>query len=264
MENVLTQSKEILEYEGILSKENFEKCTNNWAKEEVLLLARHFHKFSGSKRQFKRVHSFTAGRSGVDILNAVQPYGIDTFRIYMALDGESRDHFTFIPIIYLKLKDGLEITFPLAPKGNDELDPGIQQQNINDGGQIVPGIFKEMITQNWNVFDVNLIDDLFVAVNENTRARLRVDFYEISGDLLDTINNSILGNIDHFTLYPGVDMNKFQSKNLISFTPTIGIVPKKKKTSEIISRHSIIEIPKGDRGEVFMEYLRPCPPTCSQ
>ncbi|WP_299243753.1 hypothetical protein [uncultured Aquimarina sp.] len=262
MENVLTQSKEILEYEGILSKEFFESYINNWATEEVLLLARHFHKLNDTKTQFERVDRFTAGPSGVDILNAVKPYGIEIFRIYMSLDGESKDDFTFIPIIYLLLKDGLEIAFPLIPKGRDKLNPGVIEETVNSGGQIVPGIFKQMITQNWDVFDVNLIDDLFVAVDSDTRGRLRVDFYEINGDLLTFINDSILGNIEDFTLYPGVDMNKFQNRNLISFTPTIGIVPKETVITDIISRHSIIEIPKGEGGEIFMEYLRPCPPTC--
>ncbi|WP_299221678.1 hypothetical protein [uncultured Aquimarina sp.] len=262
MENVLTQSKEILEYEGIISPELFEEYTNNWMEEEVLLLARHFHKLNHTKGQFKRVDSFIAGQLGVDILNAVKPFGIEVFRIYMSLDGESKDEFTFIPIIYLLLKDGLEITFPLIPKGRDELVPGTTEQTVNSGGQIVPGIFKEMITQNWDIFDVNLIDDLFVAVDSDTRGRLRVDFYEISGDLLTFINDKILGNIKDFTLYPGVDMNKFQNKNLISFTPTIGIVPQETIMTEIMSRHSVIEIPKEDSGEIFMEYLRPCPPTC--
>jgi hypothetical protein len=70
-----------------------------------------------------------------------------------------------------------------------------------------------------------------------------------------------LTKITGITFYSGIDLNKFPDKYQISFTPVLGFqheVPSD-ETDYGFGLQSILEFTKG---EVFIEYSSPCPPTC--
>ena len=122
------------------------------------------------------------------------------------------------------------------------------------GSQYVPGIFKDMIHKNWEEVEMSLVDDLFTS-KPRRRPMERVLFYIVTPGLI----NPFLGNIGALKFYPGLDQNKFQYKDMVSFTPVIGITP-----STPIKNAFLTDALRGPGGEVYIEYSRPCPPTCAQ
>ncbi|MHA7056739.1 hypothetical protein ACWGOQ_0005930 [Aquimarina sp. M1] len=248
----------------LLSKEQSDSITR-WQEEEVLLLARHFQRLNSSKktstRHYSRTNCFEMNTDDIKTLNTLKD--IKSIRIYMSLEDEDKHKFTFHPIINIKYGSAdNEVWFTLeATYQKPKVPIHPTNGNVNDGGgTIVPGIFKDMILANWNSIEDNVIDDLFVAKDEVTRALTRVNFFNVSSDrVLELFNTTLQDNISRFIMYPGVDMNKFQHRNMISFTPVIGIVPEKQVLTEVISRHGVVEF---DNEEIFVEYLTPCPPTC--
>lgn len=244
-----------------------------WQQEEVLLLARHFQRLNETKGKpfsghYTRANYFQMTPEDVTKLNNlknVEGKTIKRIKTHMALKIEDKKSFTFVPIIEVDLVDTLKnFFFSLVPKYKEPAQP-IQNGtdgNLETGGVLVPGIFKDMILNNWNNLEDNLVDDLFVAVDTKTRQRERVNYYLINNtDIINLINDSLLGKIKEFILYPGVDMNKFHKRDMISFTPVIGILPEDKIKIEIISRHGVAEFTDN---EVLIEYSRPCPPTCTE
>jgi len=111
---------------------------------------------------------------------------------------------------------------------------------------------------------MHLIDDLFHCNGSN--ARVRVLHYSIGNEketdkkIMQYINE-ILGSIIGITLYPGVDMNKFSKKDMISFTPTLGFNTKGIKENSM-GLKGVLETMSGP-DETLVEYLTPCPPTCT-
>ncbi|MFD2563399.1 hypothetical protein [Aquimarina rubra] len=252
--------EQALEQKQLITKEQSDSITR-WQEEEVLLLARHFQRLNidnkTSTSHYSRTNFFEMNTDDIKTLNTLKD--IKSIRIYMSLEDEDKNKFTFHPIINIKYGSaGNEVWFTLEAKYQKPKVP--IAANVNDGGTIVPGIFKEMILANWNSVEDNLIDDLFVAKDERTRALTRVNFFNVSSDMvLELFNTTLQDNISRFIMYPGVDMNKFQHRNMISFTPVIGIVPDTKVLTEVISRHGLVEF---DNEEIFIEYSKPCPPTC--
>ncbi|AXT57128.1 hypothetical protein D1815_15750 [Aquimarina sp. AD1] len=255
----------------LMTLEQAEKI-ERWQQEEVLLLARHFQRLNETKGRpfsgyYTRANYFQMDAVDVAILNSLKDDGktIQRIKTHMALEVEDKKNFTFVPIIEVDLEDTINnLFFTLIPKYKEPVEP-IQNGTIGDldtGGVLVPGIFKEMILTNWNNLEDNLIDDLFVAVDTKTRQRERVNYYLIDNiDIIDLINDSLLGEIEEFILYPGVDMNKFHKRDMISFTPVIGITPVGEVITEILSRHALLEFTDE---EIFIEYSSPCPPTCPE
>ncbi|MBW1298958.1 hypothetical protein [Aquimarina litoralis] len=237
-----------------------------WEQEEVLLLARHFQRLNVIEKFknsfYTRTNFFEMKDVDVKILNTLKK--ITRIRIYMSLEEEDKSKFTFCPIIQIAIATREEpYYFTLIPEfDKPKVSLDRRRTSMNQGGTIVPGIFKEMILHNWNSIEDNLIDDLFVAKEETTGSLVRVNFFEINSEtIIELFNNTFHGNIEKFIMYPGVDMNKFSDRSMISFTPVIGITPKEKVKTEIISRHGLVEF---SDEEVFIEYSRPCPPTCTE
>jgi hypothetical protein len=60
------------------------------------------------------------------------------------------------------------------------------------------------------------------------------------------------------SVYAGLDMNKFNNKDNPAFTPVIGY----EFTQGTIEKFKKVGIKDCSERELFMEYSRPCPPTC--
>ncbi|WP_108804738.1 MULTISPECIES: hypothetical protein [unclassified Aquimarina] len=236
-----------------------------WEQEEVLLLARHFQKLNKVENSetwyYTRANIFEMNESDIETLNTITD--IQSIRVYMSISGDDKNRFTFHPIIkiiYCDMSVEKEVKFTLEAKYQSPKISNISNTDVDDGGTQVPKIFAEMIWTNWNNIEDNLIDDLFVAKDETTKMLTRVIFYDASSEfVLNLFNNTLKNNIERFIVYPGVDMNKFQNRNMISFTPVIGVVPEEEVKTEAILRHGIMEFTDE---EIFIEYLTPCPPTC--
>ncbi|MDY8135172.1 hypothetical protein [Aquimarina sp. 2201CG5-10] len=252
MENTVVQNKDV---EAI---NNFKKDIQRWKDEDILRLANHFHKRQLNKSlgiQYRRVSEFELESKDVGRFNKVMANKISAFKVHLALKKENLEAYTFYPVFGI-LKKGAkeEEYFKLVPSEIEIPEDGEKQTE----GDVVPGQFKEMIGRNWDNIDNHLVDDLFIAAAGITR--VRVHHYYIGKEMISYIQK--LGILNKIKLYPGVDMNKFQHKQMISFAPTIGFetIPNKKPL-EALGLKGILEI-LPESNEVFVEYLRPCPPTC--
>ncbi|MBQ4819894.1 hypothetical protein [Aquimarina sp. MMG016] len=259
MEETITQQNDV-DSRAILDAD-----IQRWKDEDVLKLANHFHKKRFHKsygEQYKRVEVFQMEKKDVTRFNAVAN-NISELRIHLALEKENISKHTFYPIIGVKQNGSDEEEyFPLIPDHIEiQAKSKIAVPDKKTTGDIVPWEFKKMIGQNWDQIDNNLIDDLFIAKEGNDR--FRVHFYYIGKEMINVIKK--LGQINNIKLYPGVDMNKFQYKEMISFAPTIGFeMPpnaKRAQQQDIMGIKGMLEsVP--EINELFIEYLRPCPPTC--
>ncbi|WP_299313301.1 hypothetical protein [uncultured Aquimarina sp.] len=257
-----------LEKQQLMTIDQSEKI-QRWQEEEVLLLARHFQRLNETKGKpfsghYTRTNYFQMKQQDVDTLNGLKDEKtIQSIKTHLALEVEDKKQFTFVPIIEVDVVGTLgNLFFSLVPSYKEPLQPNQNGTvgDVDNGGALVPGIFKEMILTNWNNLEDNLVDDLFVAVDTKARQRERVNYYLIENtDIITLFNDALIGNIKEFILYPGVDMNKFLKRDMISFTPVIGITPKIEVKTDIISRHAVVEFTED---EIFIEYSSPCPPTC--
>ncbi|WP_103864392.1 hypothetical protein [Aquimarina sp. I32.4] len=234
-----------------ITEETFIKYTNLWKRADVLELTHHFHKLDKSIGQYERVYYFAVNEKDITRFNAIEQ--IKTFKIYMALKEGHKESFTFFPIFEVVDTSDKKYYFELV--AHQKPKKGVQKDETAQlGSEIVPAIFKDMISENWQKVEMSLIDDLF-TVKTAEKPMERVLFYSVTPDL---INPYLPGNVKELKLYPGLDMNKFQYKDMISFTPVIGLTPKLPIENNLY-RMGILE---SDGNEVFIEYSTPCPPTC--
>ncbi len=226
-----------------------------WCEENVLQLANHFHRLEGS--QYARVTRFELENSNG--LNALAET-ITDIRIYLALEKENKKKITFCPYLLVNGKKKFDLK-PIVER------PKIKSDVL--GSAKVPEIFKEMIWKNWDQVEMHQIDDLFHCCYHEEQKKLddqgdrrdmeyvvRVEYFLLSSDIVDVIDKN-KKQIQEITLYPGIDMNKFNHKHLISFTPVLGIKPP--LTIGTMAKMGLME---SNDGETFIEYSRPCPPTC--
>ncbi|UOB19123.1 hypothetical protein [Abyssalbus ytuae] len=222
----------------------FEETTTRWKEEDMLQLSQHFHKYDKNSGQYLRARYFVMNADDVDTFNAIKE--ITDMKIYLALNEGNKEKLTFFPI--LQIND--EHLFELSPETK------VGDKRITE---FVPATFKEMICKNWDDSEIHIIDDLFTVKKQQTLQR--VLFYHTSDNIISFINTELLGNIKDIILYPGIDMNKFQYKEMISFTPVLAFKQKEKKNYNT-GLIGVIESVLND--EVFIEYLTPCPPTCPE
>lgn len=233
--------------------EDYKTEIERWAQEDVLQLANHFHKLNINNNQFERTSYFTMNSDDVKTFQAMKE-SITDLRIYMALREQNKEEHTFFPV--LRVTDTKENHTYLELISGDEV--GIQNSIKSE---FVPELFKNIISKNWDTIDINLIDDLFTARKiEDTEfeVTVRVKYFKICEEIIDVIKEIKL--INGITLYSGIDMNKFPDKYQISFTPVLGFRHEKQDTDDLtFGLKNIMELSKG---EVFVEYTSPCPPTC--
>lgn len=243
-------------------KTTYEEERDRWAKEDVLQLAHHFHRFTDTK-QFKRVGKFSIQPDDLEVLNK-NLKDVSKMTICLALEERDIHKQTFFPILKVTYFENDEDYYKLIPAQAGSVDI-LQKEAVGTNSAEVPKIFKDMIHSNWNGIEFNLIDDLFIANKEG--APVRVLEYIIGTNVIETVIKK-LNNIVGVTFYMGVDMNKFQNREAISFTPVLGF--KYTKTPALQAKFAIYEALEfgpfsalqNDFGEVFIEYSRPCPPTC--
>lgn len=253
-----------------MNTRDYEDDIKFWKIEDVLKLANHFHHFTQEDESYQhiRVHQFEMEE---EFVTTFTQFGtIDSMKICLALKSiEKQMNFTFYPILEITANgSSKKVHFPLEAKA---LDP--------DGSrsEFVPGIFKDMIQDNWNKIDITYIDDLFIAQEQDGNGDLlnqmiRVHSFLIDDEIVEFINelnrevpvngdtDNTAPNIQDITLYPGVDMNKFGKKEYISFAPVLGFA----HLTDSIQAHGRTGLIEKEKNETFIEYMFPCPPTCSR
>ncbi len=250
----------ITEQNGTITAKRFVNNTKKWCKEDVLKLAHHFHEWDKETGQHLRVNYLMLNKDRVEQFNKIKK--IKEVKICLALDKSDKENVTFRP--FLKINDDDQMIF--------ELDPVVIRGFTTPPPSIIPNAFKEMICKNWDKLEMHLIDDLFHCKNENQFQTpiIRVQHFQIGSaydsdidkELIEHINTH-LGEITNVNLYPGVDMNKVQYNDMISFTPVIGIGTQEDSTKSkgIYGLAGVVGSFPGQY-ETFYEYLTPCPPTC--
>ncbi|GAA4273377.1 hypothetical protein U6A24_20695 [Aquimarina gracilis] len=251
--------------DATILQEEFKTDTDRWIEEDILKLANHFHKLKWNERttsnQYSRVKEFTMEGPGVNRFNEIKKE-ITELKLHLALKEENKNEYTFYFILGYKRGSDHEEYIKLVP------DPVSPMKIKTEGGANVPKIFKDMIAKNWDEIGNHLIDDLFIAEEEDSTNRVRVNYYCIDNPMVEYIKG--LGEIRAITLYPGVDMNKFNNKKMISFAPTLGFKLVNSKTQEnqdAFRLKGVLEMvstitSNSRETERYVEYLRPCPPTC--
>lgn len=239
---------------------NFETISadlDNWKKTDVLKLASHFHKWCSKTHQHKRVYNFEMAPEYLAQFN-----GLDTIKlinICLAVKSVVNEgEFAFYPVLEIHLEASKPVVY--LPLIGYEAPPN----EVAPLSDIVPGIFKEMISKNWHNIQMSLVDDLFLAKKQSDGSfgaeMVRVHHFEIGERMIAHINAiRAVGPVDGVVLYPGVDMNKMADKHMISFTPILGI--KHPEINSIHAQHGVIETIES---ETFIEYSSPCPPTCGR
>ena len=231
---------------------DYETEIERWAQEDVLQLANHFHRLNNNN-QFERTSNFIMSEDDVKTFQAING-SIKDLRIYLALKEQNKEEHTFFPVLRVTNNED-EHTFLELRDANE-----IRIQNSTKA-ELVPELFKNIICKNWDSIDVNLIDDLFTARKiEDTEfeVTVRVKYFQICKEIIDVIKG--INIINGITLYSGIDMNKFSDKYQISFTPVLGFQHEEQNTDDLtFGLKNIMELSKG---EIFVEYTSPCPPTC--
>ncbi|MCK8522066.1 hypothetical protein M0D21_10835 [Aquimarina sp. D1M17] len=258
MGNAITQNNEKLDPAA------YPPTREKWCEEDVLQLAHHFHKLN--RGQYQRVTYFKLNPSELKRFNKFSER-IASIRIYLALEQKYRkEKVSFCPYLHLNYdeKDTPEsqgekifyLTPCLEPRPNESR---FNRKQFTES--LVPKIFKEKICANWDKVEMHLIDDLFHCWGEAKSEEgnmlgtmLRVEFF-----MLDEIVQDIIPEkVEAIHLYPGIDMNKFQHEDEISFTPVLGVTPPLHLNREM----SGVGLMESNDDETYLEYSKPCPPTC--
>lgn len=235
---------------------HFTLHTHNWKMEPILSLADHFHYLKVEEGQQKRLSEYQLDDAEelTEFNRIVRDDKITRIEMHMALEGAVNLN-AFTSCMYMLVYHGESdpTNFKLNPF--EKPNPEIHLPNT----AIVPPIFKEMIATNWDEVDNHLIDDLFIAKNQNVLERVH---YFLIGDAMTTFIDKMLEDCSHNILdvkiYAGLDLNKFPNKETISFTPVLGF----KLPKETINSYRASGSANCLRGEVLLEYSMPCPPTC--
>ena len=231
----------------------FSEHIERWAHEDMLQLTHHFHRLNGE--QYERTSDFVMDKTeDVPKFESIKK-SIKRLRIYLALDAPNKAAFTFFPVLEVLTDDEKLYPFKLHATEN--------RKSTSGDLEVVPKLFKDIISKNWDTIDVNLVDDLFFASKKTTNGfdtLLRVLYYEVKGKMLTEVIHK-LPELTGITMYSGIDMNKFSDKTQISFTPVLGFqFEEPDDTSDYsFGLKSMLEFSKG---ETFIEYSSPCPPTC--
>lgn len=240
-----------------------ENSKTNWKRACHTELVKYFHFLEENETsiQFKRVHHYELNEFEINRFRAVR--SITKVNISIGLDLDSST-FRAYPILEV-WHDGNDNPsfFPMEGKSKPSTIP-------LPVSELVPGIFKEMVSRNWQRIGMGAINDLFIAekkpeLGETHIEMVRVHFFWLEEKMISHINNLMAANsgedLQAICLYPGVDMNKVNDSTLISFTPVLGI-------THVHEVQSVASVPvrKGgeERLETYIEYTSPCPNTCKK
>ncbi|MFK7749954.1 MAG: hypothetical protein AB8B65_16290 [Kordia sp.] len=234
-----------------------------WQREHILRLADHFHEFNEISGQHLRAQKFSLGIEALKIV-ADNWKTTTQIEIHLGLNEveTEKNAITFIPLFKTINAQGEEAFFDMEitneiPKSNTRTVNGLKPD-------IVPESYVYMVTENWNTVDFHLIDDLFVVQSKNSPVRVRS--YSLTEDLVKQLNSMNGEDLVAVHVYLGLDMNKFNKTNLTSFTPIFGFVFKDAVANDTFSFLDALNFSKRNNElktrEIFVQYSRPCPPTC--
>ncbi|MEM6719759.1 MAG: hypothetical protein AAF611_10610 [Bacteroidota bacterium] len=234
---------------------NYSENIERWAHEDMLQLAHHFHRLEKTKEQYERITDFIMNKiNDVPTFESLKT-SIKRLRIYMALDTQDKEAFTFFPVLQVLTTTEATHYFKLhAVEGG---------RSHRGESEIVPALFKNILCKNWDVIDLNLIDDLFIATKKSQYGFdtiQRVKYFEISTEIITNVIQK-LPELTGITFYSGIDLNKFSDKTQISFTPVLGF-QYEAQSEEMEYGFGLQSVMEFTKGEVFIEYSSPCPPTC--
>ncbi len=234
-----------------------------WQREHVLRLAEHFHEYDTVNNQHRRVSKY---KLNADDLKTIQGIWSDIkeMGIHLGLRKEApeENNITFVPIFVVKTTEEFYFEMEIAVEiiENDINAKGRQQESSG----FVPKPYVDMVTENWRTIDFNLIDDLFVV--QLNKAPLRVMSYHITDTIIEQLTQLKGDDLLELNLYLGVDMNKFSTTSLPSFTPVYGY---KFEDAALIDKVDFFQAltcssrtNDSKAEEIFVQYARPCPPTC--
>jgi len=221
----------------------------DWQAAPIMQLANYFHRMD-PEGHFRRIQRYEMSES---YLNALKTFG-DTSRIdiCLAIDIAAPEEM-FASFIVLKFYSVTKDPLYCKLEGRSDTN------EYPLAGEIIPEIFKNMVHNNWIQTDMHLIDDLFIAQTDKGLVRVRSFIIEDVTPAINTLRSDVNNKIVGITLYPGVDMNKFGNNTLISFTPVLGF-----KTEQILGTLHYRGVLEVKSKELFVEYTRPCPPTCEK
>lgn len=228
----------------------------NWRHESVLNLADHFHQLDPTTQQQRRVGAFRMKDTDLGLFKEIiKSRTIRKIKMHLGLAAVA-EPYNFTASFFIEVAYNADATkyFPLYPVFKD-ITPLVKSYETD----IVPMIFKEVILKNWNEMNLHQIDDLFTATKDEQL--LRVHYFEIGTLMVEYINTVIancLDDLEGISIYPGADLNKFSNKETISFTPVLGFKMTEAAGAKLMHEGFYNCI----RGELFMEYSLPCPPTC--
>ncbi len=241
MENTIIKKKKNV------TPSDFDENTKRWCKEDVLQLAHHFHCFNKKTAQYDRVIRFEM--ADIVSFNKIRSE-IESIKIYLAVEKKNKNKITCCP--YIQVNDDKDMVFELS---------SVSEEEPRFGDSLVPKIFKDMVWKNWYESEIHQIDDLFHCwgkkYESDPESIVRVEYFEF--DNIAQIIKDSEKNIEAITLYPGIDMNKFGKREMISFTPVLGVRPL--LSENVTNLKGILE---SNNGETYAEYSSPCPPTCVQ
>ncbi|GAB5522225.1 MAG: hypothetical protein Roseis2KO_00970 [Roseivirga sp.] len=249
----------------------------NWQEAEPFDLYKNFHRLddSGKVAYFIRGTEFRLGEKGMEKLTTPTPNEkLSGVALSIGLSDFKREKVNFIPI--------LELTFCPDTCQNCENceDKTTYYYELEDvkkkrksywgmddysGSSVVSLPFVDHVRNNW--IDTTSEEIADTITSQSAKGLERVLLYQIVDAGLDffAANREYLTGLN---IYPGVDLNKNSVKD-ISFIPVFGLkleTLSNADTSTLFQRHGFgisWKINGEDEDdELFLDYSRPCPPTC--
>jgi hypothetical protein len=234
-----------------------------WQQEHVLRLADHFHEYNPAMTQHARVSQYTLN---TEAINTIKKHwkSIQEISIHLGLkESETQENtITFAPIFVVKTTE--EFTFEMSVRKEVLGDVHTLKTNVNKNGEFVPKSYVDMVTDNWKTIDFHLVDDLFVV--QTDYVPVRVLSYHFTKEIVSELTKLLGENLLEINLYLGVDMNKFGTTTLPSFTPVYGFKFSEVSNLDIVQFFQSLTCYKSNDAseaeEIFVQYSSPCPPTC--
>ncbi|MCE7996565.1 MAG: hypothetical protein HEP71_31630 [Roseivirga sp.] len=245
----------------------------NWQEAEPDDLYKNFHKLDKEKQTasfFVRGTEFKLGQEGLEVLNgqktpkSIEKSELTRINLWIGLSDFHKETIGFTPILGLTFENADQSESFFYEMGN--VNPLLLRKP--DDSSLLPLPFVEQVKKNWIETTSDQMTD--TVTSQSAIGLERVLVYEITGGGLDFFieNRKALTNL---YLYPGVDLNKSSVED-ISFISVFGLRFNnllKDTTKDSFFRRSgygiswTLKKESGlDEDEVFLDYARPCPPTC--
>lgn len=240
-----------------------------WQQAEPFDLYKNFHRLKEEDADlsyFVRGIEFKLGKQGLAVLMGDKK-GTDLTGISLSfgLTEFDKKKVSFIPVLGLTfgtIEDQETFYYQMEDVKSNE-KPNWVTSNY-DGSSVVSVPFVDRVRNNWIETGSEQIADTLTS--QSYFGLERVLIYQIEGAGLDFFisNRAFLTDL---YVYPGVDLNKNSVKD-ISFIPVFGLKFESLQTldSSTLFRKQGYgiswKVNDDDDDELFLDFARPCPPTC--